>query len=106
MHGFRSPHSLGNVGVKMPKIGKSLIGRLLVVDFWDHVTDDDEVIQCRAVGYLAKVTGNSITLTWWVVIDDDEDVVKRNSEVVSIIKNTIISFHVMKDIRVPVGHCN
>jgi len=74
---------------KKVKIDSSLIGKLVVVKFWDHSAYSKDLCVCRCAGWVVDVTENNLVIAWWDILGEPEEDTENNQEHCSIIISAI-----------------
>lgn len=77
------------------KVNNKYLNRPIIVQFLDH-TNFDEIITCRAIGWLAAITDDSIKLVSWDLLNTSEEIRLNNMEFISIVTGAIKSIKVLK----------
>lgn len=68
---------------------KFKVGEKYIIRFHDHCKGSNTII-CEVMLKIIKQDKLNIVGTWWIVIDENEETEEANTEMMTIIKSTII----------------
>lgn len=77
------------------------LDKLLVVEFWDHVSQSEDLVYVVSLGRLGRITSDSITLYHWTSYEQEAKLteLEDNHEFLTIARSTIARWAVFNPAR-------
>lgn len=75
--------------------------KVLVVEFWDHVRQSEDLVYCVVSGRLGKINRDSITLYHWTSYEQEAKLteLEDNHDFMTIARSTIVRWSVFNPVR-------
>jgi len=83
----------------MRAIDAKLIGKRVVLRFWDHCKDHNQPVLCVISGTVTEVTRLHTTIATWETYNEKGEIDPHNTDYYSILVSAVTECQVIKDLR-------
>lgn len=82
------------------RLTKADIGLDIIVWFWDHGLNVEDLIMCKVRGQVIEVSKEMVKLRWWEIDTDDDEMRADNQETCVIGQALITQYVIMRPKKV------
>jgi hypothetical protein len=73
-------------------IPPDVVGKILFVRYWDHVSGHSGPLKCATVGIVEKVTPEAIEIAWWQIEDEEDETLKSSTALLTIVQGGVVEW--------------